>query len=219
MKTEVFLDQVGQPCTTQTALATNRHLNQSCPTWRETCSPLVYTSFDGMGFRLLASAQVPTEIQQVFIERVAYQHWDSYDPPKSGYRAVYLYQVTPEHSLFGWLYNDGADDMDRCHVPYFMCYYLAGPLHAVQLENIFTCLQKGPVALIDRHNIPATLDNIVLRNFWSYQPTRPGVAIALDVRRHSHIALNQGELLDLFGDPVNSHLAPGHIDVQPMAFS
>jgi len=43
------------------------------------------------------------------MERVASQRWDSYEPPKSGYRAVYLHQVTPDHSLFGWLYND-ADD-------------------------------------------------------------------------------------------------------------
>ena len=158
---------------------------------------IIYTSFTGIGFRLLASAQVPKEIQQAFIEGVASQHWDSYAPPKSGYRAVYLHQVTPESNLFGWLYNDGADDMDRTHVPYFICYYLAGPLHAVQLENIFTCLHKGPLALIDRHNIPATLDNIFVPNFWSYQPARPGVAIGLGVRKRSHIALKQGELLDL----------------------
>lgn len=165
---------------------------------------LVYTSFTGMGFRLLASAQVPTEIQQAFMERVASQRWDSYEPPKSGYRAVYLHQVTPDHSLFGWLYNDGADDLGRRDVPYFICYYLAGPLHAVKLENIFTCLHKGPVALIDRHSISTTLEAIVVRNLWSYQPVRPGVAIALGVRRQSHIALNQRELLDLFV-PVGEH--------------
>ena len=159
---------------------------------------LVYTSFTEMGFRLLASAQVPKEIQQAFIERVASQRWDSYEPPKSGYRAVYLHQVTPEHNLFGWLYNDGADDLGRCDVPYFICYYLAGPLHAVQLENIFTCLHKGPVALIDRHSISTTLEALFVRNLWSYQPVRPGVAVRLGVRRQSHIALNQGELLDLF---------------------
>ena len=149
---------------------------------------LVYTSFAGMGFRLLAGEQVPTEIQEAFMERVVSQRWDSYAPPTSGYRAVYLHQVTPESNLFGWLYNDGADDMARTHVPYFICYYIAGPLHAVQLENIFTCLHKGPLALIDRHNIPATLDNIFVPNFWSYQPARPGVAIGLGVRKRSHIA-------------------------------
>jgi len=159
---------------------------------------LVYTSFPGMGFRTLASAQVPMESQQAFIEHVVSQHWDSYHPPKSEYRAVYLYQSTLEWSLFGWLYNDGLDDMGRSHVPYFICYYLAEPLHAFQLENIFNCLQQGPVALIDRHSLPATLETIVLPDLWSYQPVRPGVAIPSGVRRRSQIALKRGELLKLF---------------------
>lgn len=162
---------------------------------------LVYTSFAGSGFSILASTQVPTEIQQAF-QRITSQHWDSYNPPRFGYRAVYLNQVTPEQSLFGWLYNDGADDMGRTNVPYFICYYLAQPLHAVQLENIFTCLHKGPLALIDRHSLPTFLENIVVRNFWRYQPARPGVAIPKDIRKRSHIALKQGELLELF-IPVN----------------
>ena len=158
---------------------------------------LVYTSFAGMGFRLLASEQVPKELQQAFIG-VASQHWDSYAPPKSGYRAVYLHQVTPEQSLFGWLYNDGADDMGRSDVPYFICYYLAAPLNAVQLENIFTFLQKGPAALIDRHSPPTSLKTVVVPDLWSYQPTCPGVAIPLGVHKRSHVALKQEELLHIF---------------------
>lgn len=159
---------------------------------------IVYTSFTGIGFRLLASAQVPSEFQQAFIEQVAFRYWDSYNPPESGYRAAYLYQVSPENVLFGWLYNDGVDDMERIHVPYFHCYYLTGPLHAILLENIFTCLHKGPVSLIDRLCLPAKFDTINLGNFWSYQPARPGVAIALDVRKRSHIEIKQGKLLALF---------------------
>ena len=166
---------------------------------------LVYTSFSGRGYRNVASAQVPTEIQQAFIQRVVSQHWDSYEPPKSEYRAVYLHQVSPEHTLFGWLYNDGEDDMGRNDVPYFHCYYLAEPLRDFQLENIFTCLQKGPLALIDRHSLPASLETIVVPtpwtfsdNFWSYQPAKPGVAIPLSVRNRSHIAWEQGVLLELF---------------------
>ncbi len=159
---------------------------------------LVYTSFPGMGFRTLASAQVPMEIQRAFIQHVVSQHWDSYHPPKSEYRAVYLYQLTLGHSLFGWLYNDGLDDMGRSHVPYFICYYTAEPLHAFQLENIFTCLQQGPVALIDRHSLPATLDTIALPDLWSYQPVRLGVAVPSAVRKRSQIALKRGELLKLF---------------------
>lgn len=159
---------------------------------------LVYTSFAGIGFRSLASAKVPTEIQQAFIQRMVSQHWDSYNPPRSGYRAVYLHQLTAEHTLFGWLYNDGADDLGRTHVPYFICYYLAELLYPFQLENIFNCLHNGPVALIDRHSLPATLETKVVPDLWSYQSARPGVAIPSDVRKRRHIAFKQGELLDLF---------------------
>lgn len=158
---------------------------------------LIYTSFPKEGFRSLASAQVPTKIQQAFIQQVVFQYWNSYNPPKSGYRAVYLHQVTPERSLFGWLYNDGADDMRRNHVPYFICYYLAEPLYAFQLENIFTCLHNGPVALIDRQRLPAKLETMVLPDLWSYQGARPGVPIPTGVFKRSQIA-QPGELLDLF---------------------
>lgn len=159
---------------------------------------LVYTSFAGIGFRLLANEQVPPQIQQAFIDRIVSQHWDSYNPPKPGYRAAYLHQVSPEHSLFGWLYNDGADEIGRYDIPYFVCYHLAGPLHAIRLENIFTCLQKGPVALTDRRSLPETLEALILRNLWSYQAARPGVGIALNMRRYSHIAIYQGKLLNFF---------------------
>ncbi len=158
---------------------------------------IVCTSFPGIGFRTLASRHVPPDIQQAFTQRVVSQYWDSYNPPRSGYRAVYLHQVTPERSLFGWLYNDGADDMRRIHVPYFICYYLAAPLYAFQLENIFSCLHNGPVALIDRHSLPVTLETMVLPDLWSYQGARPGVPIPTGVLQRSQIA-QPGELLDLF---------------------
>ena len=163
---------------------------------------VVYTSFAAAGYRLVASAQVPDEIQQAFIQRVVYQHWNSYKPPQSGYRAAYIHQISPEHNLFGWVYNDGTDEMERSDIPYFICYYLAEPLlFSFQLENIFSCLHKGPVALIDRQKLPAmieNLDNVVVKNFWSYESARPGVAIPAVVRASSHLALKQGQLLDLF---------------------
>ena len=159
---------------------------------------LVYTSFAGIGFRTLASAKVPKEIQQAFIQRVVSQYWDSYNPPRHGYRAVYLHQVAPEHTLFGWLYNDGGDDLGRTHVPYFICYYVAELLYAFQLENLFTWLHNGPVAFIDRHSLPVTLETKVVPDLCSYQSARPGVAIPSGVRKRKHIAFKQGELLDLF---------------------
>ncbi len=167
---------------------------------------IVYTSLDNIGFKSLASSQVPQKIQQAFLQQVAAKYWDIYNPPPSGYQAIYLHQLTSEHTLFGWLYSEGSsDDLDRSSVPYFHCYYLAEPLRDFHLENIFTCLQKGPVSLIDRHYPPATLKPIVIQTpwtfnnkFWSYQSSRPGVEIPLDVSDRSYIALHQGELLDIF---------------------
>jgi phosphate transport system substrate-binding protein len=159
---------------------------------------LIYTSFPGIGYKTLASEQVPQGIQQAFIERVVVQIWDAYNRPSSEYRSAYLLQVTPEDSLFGWLYNDGVDDLGRRHVPYFICYYLASPLSAFQLENIFTCLYKGPVELIDRDHLYPTLKSLILPDLWRYQGARPGVEIPWEIRKRSHIALKQGKLLNLF---------------------
>ncbi len=159
---------------------------------------LVYTSFPGVGFKLLASKQVPKEFQQAFMQQVVYQYWDAYNPPRVGYRAAYIHQLTSKHSLFGWLYNDEMDDFGRCHVPYFLCYYLAELLHADQLENIFTCLHRGPVELIEQQNFPGSLEAIVVPDWWSYQPARIGVAIPSNFREQSHIVLQQRRLLDLF---------------------
>ena len=159
---------------------------------------LVYTSFAGRGFRTLASPHVPLEIQQAFMQHVVSQYWDSYNPPKSGYRAVYLHQVTPEQTLFGWLYNDGTDDMGRSDIPYFVCYYLAEPLFDFQLANIFTCLERGPVAVVDRHSRTACIETKMTPNLWNYQPAQSGVAIPLHIRQQSYFTLRQGELLNLF---------------------
>jgi len=159
---------------------------------------LVYTSFPGVGFKALASAQVPIEIQQAFIQQVVHQRWNSYKPPSSGYRAAYIHQVTLEHTLFGWLYNDEVDDLGRTNVPYFVCYYLAELLHADKIENIFTCLHKGPVALIDQQHLPVALETIVAPDLWSHLPAHIGVAIPASVRERSHVVLKQKKLLDAF---------------------
>ncbi|MBV9388483.1 MAG: hypothetical protein JOZ78_18830 [Chroococcidiopsidaceae cyanobacterium CP_BM_ER_R8_30] len=132
------------------------------------------------------------------MERVVFQHWDSYEQLSSGYQAVYLHQVTSKHTLFGWLYNDGVDDLGRGPIPYFLCYYLIEPLSAFLLEVIFTFLNKGPVVLTDRQSLSAPLETIVLQDLWHFQSVRPGVTIPLDVRKQYYFALRQGGLLDLF---------------------
>jgi len=167
---------------------------------------LVCTKFPEVGLRILTSAQVPTVVQQAFIQQVASRHWGSDNRPLPGHQAAFLHQVTPEHCLFGWLYNEGLDDIDSSYVPYFICYYLEGPLYAFQLETIFTCLYRGPLALIDRHSLPTSLETMVVPDLSGYQPARLGVAIPLGVRKGSHIKLKQGELLDLFVPIINQDM-------------
>lgn len=159
---------------------------------------LVYTSFATVGLRTVVSEDVSLEIQQSFLEKLVYQYWDAYNPPGDGYRAAYLLQVNLEHSLFGWLYNDGLDDFGRSNVPYFLCYHLAGKLQPSQLENIFICLCTGPLTLIDRQNLPTSLESLVVQNLWSHRPTRPGVKIPKRIIEQSHTYLEQGKFVNLF---------------------
>lgn len=163
---------------------------------------LVYTSFSKTGFKLLASAHVPTEIQQAYLQHVVSRHWNSYNLP-SGYQAVYLYQTAIQHTLFGWLYNEGVDNLGRSHVPYFICYYLGEPLLDFHLEIIFTYLQKGPVALLNQNSLSASLETMVIPDLCNYQEVRLGVVVPLSIREHSQTALKQRELLDLFV-PINN---------------
>ncbi len=160
-------------------------------------SQLIYTSTPESGFKLLTSGQVPSLVEQIFVEQVVHQHWNAYDPPDAGYRAVYLHQVDTLHTLFGWLYDDGNDELGRGHVPYFVCYHLVGPLNAVQLESIFMCLHKGPVAVPTRQQLPVKLDPVNAPDLWSYQPARPGVRVGALHRQQGHAALEQGKLIDL----------------------
>jgi WD40 repeat protein len=159
---------------------------------------LVYTSFATVGLRTVASKDVPAEIQQIFLEKLVYQFWDAYNPPGAGYRAAYLLQVNSEHSLFGWLYNDGLDDLGRSNVPYFLCYHLAGQLQPSLLENIFICLCTGPLTLLNRQNLPDSVESLVVQNLWSHRPTRAGVKIPKRIVEQSQIHLQQGKMLNLF---------------------
>ena len=159
---------------------------------------IVYTSFPGVGFTSLCSPDIPNEIHQVFLKQIVYLHWDSYNPPGPTYRAVYLYQHTLEDTLFGWLYSYEMDDLGRSHIPYFICYYLAGPLQTSQLGNILNCLVRGPVELGHRQNFPTTLGAITIPDRCNYQPAESGVSIALDIQKDSYIALKEGRLVNLF---------------------
>lgn len=159
---------------------------------------LVYTSFAKVGFQALSSAAIPNEIRQIFIDQIVYQYWDSYNPPDVDYRAIYVYRLAADQTLFGWLYNDGVDDLGRSHVPYFVCYYFAGELHSEQLEAIFTCLTTGPAMIVDRQTMPDAIDSVVIKDYQQYQSERPGLDITSLLQTASNRATQQGKLFKLF---------------------
>lgn len=157
---------------------------------------MVYTSFPGMGFRHLASAQVPEDIQDVFINQIVFKHWNSYQPNLTCKTAAYLHQPTPESCVFGWLYCDEVDEYGR-YIPYFLGYYLAEPLNDETLLQILNCLQKGPLLFWDRHApITQPLRTINLDHTHGYQSARQGCQLPSDAYRKSCESLNQNERLD-----------------------
>jgi hypothetical protein len=151
-----------------------------------------------LGFHIVTSPEVPQEARQAFVQTVSHQLWDAYNPPDNGYRAVYIYQEAPDRTLFGWLYNDGADDRGRSHVPYFIGHYLAGPLSPEQLDNIFTLLRKGPSIAIDRQTPPEFLEAVFAPDLWDYKPVRAGVTVPAKTREQTHKALAQGKFVEMF---------------------
>ena len=165
---------------------------------------LVYTSFSYVGFGLLTSEQVPLHIEQTFLKQVVYRHWNAFEHENHSYRAAYLLQITPEDWLFGWLYNDERDDIDRSRIPHFICYHLREALYAFCIEKICACLQKGPVEVVDHHSFSNSLEPLILKDVSSYQEARPGVLISWEVRQQIHMNLKQGNLTDLF-IPVKEH--------------
>jgi phosphate transport system substrate-binding protein len=150
-------------------------------------------------YRLLFRG-APISAQAHFKLVLVLNDWNEYRAIESELRAVYLYQLTPEQSLFGWLYNDWMEGAAKSKsIPYFICYYLQQPLPEVKLENIFTCLRRGPASLINPHRLAtATLEPLMVRNFPDYQEAKPGLEIPQQIRQRCQAALKRGKLLDLF---------------------
>jgi predicted regulator of Ras-like GTPase activity (Roadblock/LC7/MglB family) len=161
-------------------------------------NPIVYTSFPKVGFQSLASPSVPIEVQQTFLEKIVYQQWDTYNPPPSGYRAIYLYQVTAEQCLFGWLYNDGNDDLGRSNIPYFIAYHLPNRLNSRSLEQILNFLELGPPVIFDRQNPSKQLENLMIPDSGNYEPARRGLTIEPETRQKIGRDLQQKRVIRLF---------------------
>jgi predicted regulator of Ras-like GTPase activity (Roadblock/LC7/MglB family) len=162
---------------------------------------LIYTSFRQSGFALLKSANIPEQVQQVFLSPLVQSHWDTYSPPKPPYRAVYLHQLplTTPGTLFGWLYHDGQDEFGRSDVPYFIAYYVPNRLQASQLSQILACLQQGPLECLDRLEPPPdAIQPLILQNVQDYSAARQGVELPAILRVESYHLLESQSLVNWF---------------------
>lgn len=160
---------------------------------------LVCANFPGVGYKTFASDRICLDVRQAFTQLVLHD-WNEYRAIEPELRAVYLYQLTPAQSFFGWLYDDWTDGTTKSKsIPYFIGYYLQQPIAEVKLENIFTSLHRGPISPINPHHLAtATLETLMVRNFPHYQGIKPGIEIPLQIRQHCQVALKRGKLLDLF---------------------
>lgn len=159
---------------------------------------IIYTSFAKVGYQLLVSQKIPEEVAESFLQKIVYQHWDAYHSPDANYQAAYLYQFAADQTLFGWLYNDGTDDIGRANTPYFICYYFTQGLHGKNLEHIITCLTKGPMILPERQSLPRNLDRLTIPDQCCYQPARSGVPVSSILDKQLHRDIHRHELLQLF---------------------
>ncbi len=158
---------------------------------------LIYTTLPNTGFQLLVSQQIPLDIQDVFVQEIVYQYWDVYNPPDANYQAVYIHQISKTHTLFGWLYNDGNDELGRAHIPYFLSYYLQKKLDEAQLEEIFRYLELGPVNFIERQYLSSELENIIVPEVDQYQSPRSSLVIPQKTKDKTRKDLKTGKVLTL----------------------
>ncbi|PZD72444.1 hypothetical protein C1752_03733 [Acaryochloris thomasi RCC1774] len=157
---------------------------------------IVYSSFPRIGYQIFANAEMPESVQSAFVEDIVHKHWDVYEPPPPGYRAGFIHQAHPDHTLFGWLFNDGDDDHGRPHTPYCLSYHLNQPLESDIANFIVQCLQKGPVALIPRHIIPEQPGQLEITS--DYEPAGLGVTFTAVQQQQIQEQLQHPSLLQCF---------------------
>jgi predicted regulator of Ras-like GTPase activity (Roadblock/LC7/MglB family) len=138
---------------------------------------LIYTNLPKSGFKLIVSQHIPSEIQNKFVQDIVHQMWDAYNPPPLNYQAVFLQQFSSQRTLFGWLYNDGHDDLGRAHIPYFLGYYLPEKLDEDRLQLILSCLAAGPIYFLERGSLSESLGAVILPEAEEYHSSRPGLVI------------------------------------------
>ena len=159
---------------------------------------LIYSSFSQLGFKYIASVNVPLGIQQFFYQHIVSQLWDTYNPPDRKFKGVYIYQIDFHNTLFGWLINDGKDEFDRGDIPYFHCYYLQELLDSKQLFKILACLEAGPLKRISRDEAKISLDPVILADNYQANAFELGIKLSKDIRLFSQRQLREGKPLQWF---------------------
>jgi len=158
---------------------------------------LIYTNLPKSGFKLLVSQHIPLEIQDKFIQEIVHQMWDAYNPPPPNYQAVFLQQFSHKRTLFGWLYNDGHDDLGRAHIPYFLGYYLTGQLDDDRLQQILGCLATGPIYFLERERLSESLEPVILPAAEQYHSSRPGLVIPKHLQEQLFNKQKKQQLIEL----------------------
>lgn len=157
---------------------------------------IVYSSFPQIGYQSFANTEIPERVQTAFVEEIIHEHWDVYEPPPPGFKAGFIHQTHPEHTLFGWLLNDGDDDHGRPHTPYCLAYYLHQTLDAHVTNFMVQCLEKGPVNLISRQVVPELPEQLEI--IMGYEPAVLGVTIT-DLQKQQILQnVQQQSLLQCF---------------------
>lgn len=159
---------------------------------------LIYSSFSQLGFKYIASANVPPGIQQVFYQHIVSQLWDTYNPPHRNFKGVYIYQIDSHNTLFGWLINDGKDEFGPGDIPYFHCYYLRELLDSKKLVKILACLEAGPLKRLGRDEAKISLDPVILADNYQANAFELGIKLSKDIRLFSHRQLREEKPLQWF---------------------
>ncbi len=159
---------------------------------------IFFTNFIGSGFQCIPSPSVPVNVAQIFRKQIVEMHWEDHAPPPRDWRAVYILQLEPCQTIFGWAYNDGHDDYDRDDVPYFFGYYLGLPFDQMIVDLIIAFLGKGPGNAPSRQAAPPQLEDIAAPDLWNYVPQRPGVVIDSMARENIYKSLLETRLVKLF---------------------
>jgi hypothetical protein len=157
---------------------------------------LIYTSFDRIGYRLIAGLNVPPAIRTTFMVKVVQRHWNAENSLEKNFQLSYLYQVSPYSALFGWMY---IDEIEGQRFPYFVCYYLENSLNSASLAKVLTCLSRGPLKVLDRFFPLAFLEDFSLdfTEIDTYKPARAGIFISADYRNQCITFLQQGRFINL----------------------